>query len=256
MKLRGKTAIVTGAGRGLGRAVALAMSREGARTAIMSRSVDDLEEVARQMQRNCFVFKGDVSKPEDARRIVRETRERLSSIDILVHNAAIIGPVRFVEDADDRSWRETIDINLNAAFFFTKLVVPVMKEKGRGKIVNIVSGLGRMPFPRFCAYSVSKAGLIQLTLSLSEELEDLAIQVNAIDPGVMDMRMQQEIRGIGAEILGESISQHFIGYKKEGHLKDPGEVARLAVFLASSESDHLSGHVGTMNDYRKLGWRG
>jgi 3-oxoacyl-[acyl-carrier protein] reductase len=256
MKLKGKTAIVTGAGRGLGRAIALAMSREGARTAIISRSADDLVEVARQMQADCFVFKGDVSKQQDVRRMVRETTERFSNIDILVNNAAIIGPVRFIEDADDRSWRETIDTNLNGAFFFTKSVVPVMKEQGRGKIVNIVSGLGRMPFPRLCAYSVSKAGLIQLALSLSEELKDLGIQVNAIDPGVMDTRMQEEIRGMGPEILGESISQHFIEYKKEGYLKDPEEVARLAVFLASSEADHLSGHVGTMNDYRNLGWRG
>lgn len=255
MKLKGKTAIVTGAGRGLGRAIALVMSREGARTAIISRSADDLEEVARRMLGECFVFEGDVSKAEDARRMVRETKERFSSIDILVNNAGIIGPARFVEDADDRSWRETIDINLNGSFFFSKSVVPVMKEQGGGKIVNIVSGLGRMPFPKFCAYGVSKAGLIQLTLSLSEELEDMGIQVNAIDPGVMDTRMQEEIREMGADILGESIAQHFTEYKKEGYLKDPGEVAGLAVFLASSEADHLSGHVGTLNDYRELGWK-
>ena len=255
MKLVGKVAIVTGAGRGLGRAIALAMSKEGARMAIISRSADELEEPARQMQGESFVFTGDVSKPEDVSRMVRETQERFSSIDILVNNAGIIGPVRFVEDSDDRSWRKTLDVNLNGAFFFAKSVVPLMKEKGGGKIINIVSGLGRMPFPRFCAYSVSKAGLIQLTLSLSEELKDLGIRVNAIDPGVMNTKMQQELRSMGVEVLGEAISRHFIEYKKEGHLKDPGEVARLAVFLASSEADHLNGQVGTLNDYRNRGWR-
>ena len=255
MKLVGKVAIVTGAGRGLGRAIALAMSKEGARMAIISRSADELEEPARQMQGESFVFTGDVSKPEDVSRMVRETQERFSSIDILVNNAGIIGPVRFVEDSDDRSWRKTLDVNLNGAFFFAKSVVPLMKEKGGGKIINIVSGLGRMPFPRFCAYSVSKAGLIQLTLSLSEELKDLGIRVNAIDPGVMNTKMQQELRSMGVEVLGEVISRHFIEYKKEGHLKDPGEVARLAVFLASSEADHLNGQVGTLNDYRNRGWR-
>ena len=255
MKLEGRTAIVTGAGRGLGRAIALAVSREGARTAIISRSADELREVARQMEGESFVFTGDVSRPEDVSRMVRETRERFSSIDILVNNAGMIGPMRFMEDAEERSWRKTLDVNLNGAFFFAKAVVPLMRDQGGGKIINIVSGLGRMPFPKLCAYSVSKAGLIQLTLSLSDELKDLGIRVNAIDPGVMDTKMQREIRSLGAEVLGESIHRHFMQYKEEGHLKDPAEVARLAVFLASSDADHLSGQVGTLDDYRNHGWR-
>jgi len=255
MKLEGRTAIVTGAGRGLGRAIALAMSREGARTAIISRTADELEEVARQMKGENIVFAGDVSNQQDVARMVRKTKERFSGIDILVNNAGVIGPVRFVEDADDQSWLKTLDINLNGAFFFSKSVIPVMVEKGGGKIINIVSGLGRMPFPRFCAYSVSKAGLIQLTLSLSEELENLNIQVYAIDPGVMDTKMQEKIRSMGAEVLGDSIFRHFTAYKEEGHLKDPGDVARLAVFLASSDGGSLSGQIGTLDDYRDHGWR-
>jgi 3-oxoacyl-[acyl-carrier protein] reductase len=256
VKLEGKTAIVTGAGRGLGRAIALALAREGARTAIISRSADQLEEVASQTKSEIFVFKGDVSKGEDAWRMVQETNDRFSGIDILVNNAGIVGPVRFAEDSDERSWRETIDINLNGAYFFTRFAVPLMKERCGGKIINIVSGLGRMPFPRFCAYSVSKAGMIQFTLSLSEELKDLRIQVNAVDPGVMNTTMQQEIRNLGEDVLGEPLFRHFMEYKEQGHLKDPAEVARLIVFLASSESDHLNGRVGTLNDYRNLGWPG
>jgi NAD(P)-dependent dehydrogenase (short-subunit alcohol dehydrogenase family) len=256
VKLEGKTAIVTGAGRGLGRAIALAMSRERARIAMISRSGEKLREAAGQMEGETFVFTGDVSKPEDVSRMIREIRERFSSMDILVNNAGIIGPVRFLEDADDRSWRKTIDVNLNGAFYFARAVIPLMREQGGGKIINIVSGLGRMPFPRFCAYSVSKAGLIQLTLSLSDELKDLGIRVNAVDPGVMDTKMQQELRDMGPEVLGESIFREFMEYKEQGHLKDPAEVARLIVFLASSESDHLNGHVGTMTDYRELGWPG
>lgn len=256
MRLEGKTALVTGAGRGLGRAIALAMSAEGARTAIISRSAGELEEVASQMEGESFVFAGDVSKPENVSRMVRQTQERFSRIDILVNNAGIIGPVRFMEDAGERSWRRTLDVNLNGAFLFAKAVVPVMRDQGGGKIINIVSGLGRMPFPKFCAYSVSKAGLIQLTLSLSDELKDLGIRVNAIDPGVMDTKMQEELRGTGPEVLGESISRHFLDYKKKGQLKDPGEVARLAVFLASSDADHLNGQIGTLDDYRSRGWRG
>ena len=112
-----------------------------------------------------FAFTSDVSRQEDVLRMVQETRERFSGVDILVNNAGMIGPVRFVEDADDHSWRRTLDVNLNGAFFFAKAVVPMMRDQGGGKIINIVSGLGRMPFPKFCAYSVSKAGLIQFTWS-------------------------------------------------------------------------------------------
>lgn len=256
MKLAGKTAIVTGAGRGLGRAIALAMSREGARTAIISRSGEELEEAARLMEGETFVFTGDVSKAKDVSHMVRETRKRFSSIDILVNNAGIIGPVRFLEDADYRSWRKTLDINLNGAFYFAKAVIPAMRTRDGGKIINIVSGLGRMPFPRFCAYSISKAGLIQFTLSLSDELKDLGIRVNAIDPGVMDTKMQQELRALGPEVLGESVFREFIGYQERDELKDPAEVAHLAMFLASSEANHLTGRVGTLSDYRRLGWVG
>lgn len=256
MRLEGKTAVVTGAGRGLGRAIALAMSREGARTAILSRSAEELDAVAAEMEGEGFAFPGDVSRQEDVSRMVRKTVERFSRIDILVNNAGMMGPVRFMEDADEPSWRRTLDVNLNGAFLFARAVIPVMKDGGGGKIINIVSGLGRMPFPRFCAYSVSKAGLIQLTLSLSDELKDLGIRVNAIDPGVMDTKMQEELRGMGPDVLGEPIYRHFMEYKKEGQLKDPGEVARLAVFLASSEADHLTGQVGTLTDYRNRGWRG
>jgi NAD(P)-dependent dehydrogenase (short-subunit alcohol dehydrogenase family) len=222
----------------------------------MSRSAEELEETARQMEGETFAFTGDVSKPEDVSRMIGETRERFSGMDILVNNAGIIGPVRFLEDTDDRSWRRTLGVNLNGAFYFAKAVIPVMRKQGWGKIINIVSGLGHMPFPRFCAYSVSKAGLIQLTLSLSDELRDLGIRVNAIDPGVMDTKMQQELRDMGPEVLGESIFREFVEYQKRGELKDPAEVARLVVFLASSEADHLTGRVGTLSDYKRLGWPG
>ena len=112
-----------------------------------------------------------------------------------------------------------------------------------------------MPFPRFCAYGVSKAGIIQLTRSLSEELKEKNIQVNAIDPGVMDTGMQDEIRKLSPSVLGDALHRNFHVYKETGSLKDPAEVANLAVFLASSSSDRLSGYTGTLKDYVRLGWK-
>jgi NAD(P)-dependent dehydrogenase (short-subunit alcohol dehydrogenase family) len=258
MKLKGKTAFITGAGRGLGRAIALAMSREGAGVTIMSRSLDELDSTARRIKEGggeCLAFEGDVSDPATVGSIMGRASESFSGIDVLVNNAAVIGPTRFLEDADIDAWNKAIDINLNGAFFCVRAVVPEMARRGGGKIISISSGLGRMPFPRFCAYSVSKAGIIQLTRSLSEELKEMNIQVNAIDPGVMDTTMQEQIRALGPEVLGESIYKHFTEYKEQGHLRDPGEVAALAVFLASGDSDHLTGQTGTLGDYAHLGWR-
>ncbi len=257
MKLEGKSAIITGAGRGLGRAIALAMSREGASVTVMSRSLNELEDVAAQIrdrEGTCLVSQGDVSSRADVTRTVKQAAERFSTVDVLVNNAAVIGPVRFREDADLDAWKETIGINLTGAFLFIRAVLPFMIQKGGGKIINISSGLGQMPFPKFCAYSVSKAGIIQLTRSLSEELGPLNIQVNAIDPGVMDTHMQEQIRSYGPAVLGTSVYENFMEYKKKGHLKDPAEVASLAVFLASPEAGLLSGYNGTLSEYARLGY--
>jgi NAD(P)-dependent dehydrogenase (short-subunit alcohol dehydrogenase family) len=258
MKLKGKTAVVTGAGRGLGQAIALAMSREGARLTVMSRTLHEIELTAHKIIEQggeCLVFQGDVSDPNNVDSMARQTIERFSRVDVLVNNAAVMGPTRFLQDADFEAWEKTIDINLNGPFFCARAVVPFMAHQGGGKIISISSGLGQMPFPRFCAYSVSKAGIIQLTRSLSEELKGMNIQVNAIDPGVMDTSMQEQIRALGPSVLGNSIHDHFVEYKEKGHLKDPAEVAALALFLASNEADHLSGYNGTLSDYSDLGWK-
>ncbi|MFC1867785.1 SDR family NAD(P)-dependent oxidoreductase [Thermodesulfobacteriota bacterium] len=258
MKLEGKSAIITGAGRGLGRAVALAMAREGALTTIMSRSLDELNNVGqsiKELGKESVIIQGDVSRPDDVKRLVDETLERFSTIDILINNAAVTGPARFMEDADIEAWKETMDINLNGAFLCARNVTPIMARNGGGKIINITSGLGQMPFPRFCAYSVSKAGLIQLTRSLSEELKEMNIQVNAIAPGVMDTSMQDRIRALGASVLGEALHNHFMELKGKGELKEPEEVSSLTIFLASKMADHLTGHFGSLTDYSLLGWR-
>lgn len=259
MKLENKSVIVTGAGRGLGRAIALAMVREGARVTILSRTVKELKEVAGQIKKqggSCHVVEADVSDPTAVRRAVGQAMERFKTIDVLINNAAVIGPARILRDTDVDSWDQTINVNLNGAFYFVREVAPVMVRKGHGKIISISSGLGQMPFPCFCAYSVSKAGIIQLTRSLSAEFKDRNIQVNAIDPGVMDTALQVQIRALGPSVLGETVYQNFLEYRRQGHLKGPEEIAPLAVFLASDESNHLSGHYGGLGDYAGLGFCG
>ncbi|MCB2189729.1 MAG: SDR family oxidoreductase [Deltaproteobacteria bacterium] len=257
MKLENKSVLITGGGRGLGRAMALAMAREGAGVTVMSRSLEELEAVADQIRTgggNCLVSRGDVSKSEDVTRTVKQAVDRFSTVDVLVNNAAIIGPVRLREDADLKAWQKTIAVNLNGPCLCCRSVLPFMIQNGGGRIINISSGLGEMPFPRFCAYSVSKAGIIQLTRSLSEEFPPFNIRVNAIDPGVMDTRMQEQIRSFGPEVLGKSVYKNFLEYKDKGGLKNPDEVASLAVVLASPESDRINGFNGTLSEYARMGY--
>ncbi len=257
MALEKKSILITGGGRGLGRSIAVAAARKGALVTILSRTVTELKAVEDRIHGeggDCHAIVADVSDHHAVHHAVNQTIKHYGSIDILVNNAAVIGPVRFVEDTGENEWEKTLQVNLNGAYFCCREVVPRLIEKGGGKIISISSGLGQMHFPRFCAYSVSKAGIIQLTRSLSSELKDKNIQVNAIDPGVMDTAMQEEIRSLGPSLLGEDVYQNFLAYKNQGHLRDPREVAQLAVYLASPKSDHLSGYYGGIDDYVKLGY--
>ena len=258
MELENKSILITGGGRGLGRSIAMAAAREGASVTIVSRTVEELKQVEDRIHNeggNCYSIVVDVSDPHAVHHAVEQAIQHYKTIDVLVNNAAVIGPVRFVEDTDMDAWEKTLGINLNGAFFFCREVVPIMLDKGGGKIISVSSGLGRMPFPRFSAYSVSKAGIIQLTRSLSSELKDRNIQVNTVDPGVMDTTMQDKIRALGPSVLGEEVYQNFLAYKEQDHLRDPREVAHLVVYLASQKSGHLSGHYGGISDYAQLGYK-
>jgi NAD(P)-dependent dehydrogenase (short-subunit alcohol dehydrogenase family) len=257
--LSGKTAIVTGAGRGLGMAISKAFVSEGARVMMMSLDEEELKSAAREVSRiapeRVATFTGNVVREPDVAQTVEAALARFGSLDILVNNAGIVGPPRLMDDTDLTSWNITLGINLTGYFLFTRAVLPHMIPYGRGKIINIVSGLGEMAYPRFCAYSVSKAGGIQLTRSVSSEMEPYGIQVNAIDPGVMNTSMHETIRAMGPDILGDEIYSQFMEYKTLNVLKDPDEVAPLAVFLASSASDGITGRIGTMKYFRQLGWQ-
>jgi len=259
MKLNGKVAIVTGAGRGLGRASAIAMAREGASLVILSRTPSELRETAgriKDLGGKVLSLRADVSKPEDIEKVVHQALSRFEKIDILMNNAAIIGPLKPTFKIKKREWNQALDINLKGVYLFSKAVIPHMIKQRKGKIINVLSGLGEIVMPPFGAYSVAKAGLIHLTRFMAEELKDYDIQVNGLDPGIMDTRMQEEIRASGPEVLGIELYKQVLGWKKTGELKLPEKVARLAVFLASGASDSFTGENGTESYYRKWGYRG
>lgn len=259
MKLKANVAIITGASRGLGRASAMEMAKEGASLVILSRTLPEIEVTSRTIEKvggNVLSLKVDISRSTDVEEAVDKAQSHFGKIDILMNNAAVIGPVRPLFEVDEGDWNICMDINLKGTFLFSKAVIPYMIRQKKGKIINVTSGLGVMAMPLFGGYSIAKAGVIHLTKILAEELKAHNIQVNGLDPGVMDTRMQEELRNLGPEVLGDKIYAEFSGFKEKGLLKPPERVAKLAVFLASEESNSITGENGTETHYMRLGYNG
>ena len=259
MKLKGNVAIITGASRGLGRASAMEMGKEGVSLVIISRTSPEIEATSRTIEKvggNVLSLKVDISRSTDVEEAVDKAQSHFGKIDILMNNAAVIGPVRPLFEVDEGDWNICMDINLKGTFLFSKAVIPHMIRQKKGKIINVTSGLGVMAMPLFGGYSIAKAGVIHLTKILAEELKAHNIQVNGLDPGVMDTRMQEELRNLGPEVLGDKIYAEFSGFKEKGLLKPPERVAKLAVFLASEGSNSITGENGTETHYMRLGYNG
>lgn len=257
MRLAGKCAVVTGAGRGLGRASAIAMAREGAAVLLVSKTKSELEETAGVIRADggkTTVFAADVAQPDELARLVAAALKKYGSVDIVMNNAAVIGPLTLLANVETDAWETAMAVNLRAPFLLAKEAIPHMMRRNGGKIINVTSGLGDIVMSPFGVYSITKAGLIHMTRILAEELKPWNIQVNGLDPAVMDTRMQEEIRSFGPAILGEDVFETFVALKEKGELLSPERVAKLAVFLASAEADAITGENGTERDYRKLGF--
>lgn len=243
MQLNAKVALITGAGRGIGRAIALAFAREGATVAVSARTVPELEETAaqvRQLGRNCLPISADVSQLDGVLRMVNEVVRTFGQIDVLVNNAGVQGPIGPLVENDGDSWVRTFQVNVFGTFYCIKAVLPHMMIRGEGKIINLSGGGATAPRPCFSAYGASKTAILRLTETLAEEVRALNIQVNAIAPGPVNTRMLQEILGAG-DAAGSEL-EPALQRQTEGGV--PAELAaRLAVFLASEASGSLTGKL-------------
>jgi len=195
MSLKDKVAIVTGSGRGIGRATALALSREGMKIVVNSRTQQEIQETVRIVERIggiSIAIRADISIPEQVTTLLQGTLERFGRIDVLVNNAGI-AIVKNLIDTSEKEWNDTLNINLKGPFLCCKAVLPVMIKQRSGVIVNISSGAGKTGFAELSAYCASKFGLIGLTESIAKEVAKYNITVIALCPGAVATRMQEEI---------------------------------------------------------------
>jgi len=254
MKLEGRVAIITGGGRGIGRAAALEMVREGASVGLIARTESELKETVHLAGERAIYHAGDISNPDDIAATVKKTLDAFGRIDILMNNAAVRGPVAPLHMVQPEDWDRTIAINLSGAYLFSRAVVPHMIAAGGGKIINVTSGLGEMVLPPLGVYSISKASLNHMTRIMAEELRGHNIQVNGLDPGAVDTRMQDDLRALGPSVLGHEVYDEFMALKESGYIETPEQAGRLAVFLASSETDAITGEIRNRTEYIRMGY--
>ncbi|MBA2679861.1 MAG: SDR family NAD(P)-dependent oxidoreductase [Ktedonobacteraceae bacterium] len=250
-ELNGKVALVTGGGRGIGRAIALELAQAGCDVALLARTREQIEEVAATIQssgRRSIAIAADASNTQQVQQAIAEVQIRLGPISILINNAAIVGPMGPTAEVDPDAWAQAIAINLTGPFWFIRACLPSMLKQGWGRIINISSGAAAAPgMPRGNAYATSKAGLEIMTVNLATEIADSGVTVNAVRPGIVDTAMQAHIRGLPAEQVGETIFKQFDTNYREGKLQDPTLPARLVVNLLSSTS---TGEIISIYDAR------
>ena len=256
MKLEGQVAVITGAGRGIGRAIALAYAREGARLVLAARSEPELAETAAEASRagaEAIAIRTDVTSQVGTERLARRAVERFGRIDVLVNNAGISGPIGPLQGNDIAEWVDTINVNLTGTFLVCRAVVPVMLEQGGGRIINL-SGAGvANAWSNMSAYCASKAAVVRLTEVLAQELEDKGITVNALGPGSVHTSMWERMTDQAAEAGAEFI--HELGQRvMTGGGASIDDCAELAVWLASGESGALTGRIisAAADDFRSL----
>ncbi len=249
MTVKSKVAVITGGGTGIGKQTALLLAQEGADVVVLGPLADELELVRKEVEtlsRRCLAYKANVADEDQVNAAIEASLKSLGQIDVLINNAAILGPAAPVAQMSVRSWTEEIAVNLTGSFLCCRAVLPAMMEQKSGKIINITSVAGQRAYPLRSAYAVSKAGLIALTRTLAAEVGPYNIRVNAIAPGpVSGNRMKRVIEG-RARSTGQSTAEveaSYLGALALGRMVEEEDVARMALFLASEQGDNITGQV-------------
>ena len=240
MNFEGQAALITGAGRGIGKTIALKLAVSGADTILvdMSPEIDDVRKEIEGMNRKCLTFQVDVTDLEAIYAMVNNIIEELGEIHILVNNAGITQDNLFMRMKPEQ-WSKVIDVNLNGVFNVTKAVIRSMVKQRYGKIINISSVVGFSGNPGQVNYSSTKSALVGFTKSLAREVGTRGVTVNAVAPGFIDTAMTQG--------LNESQQEAILQQIPLGRMGDAGDIANAVAFLASKEASYITGTVLHVN---------
>jgi 3-oxoacyl-[acyl-carrier protein] reductase len=259
MLLAGRSAIVTGASRGLGAAIAERFVQAGASVLLAAREESALRDVQRAFAafavrpgQRVEIFSGDVGQAEICDALVARAQELGPPLSILVNNAGVQGPIGALDEVDWDAWLDTIRINLLGVARMCRAVIPILRRAG-GKIINLSGGGATGPRPRFSAYAVSKAAVVRLTETLAEELRGTGIDVNAVAPGAMNTRLLDEVLTAGPEKAGTQAYLQAVKQRDAGGAS-PDAAAALVEFLTSPASDGISGRLlsAVWDDWTRL----
>jgi NAD(P)-dependent dehydrogenase (short-subunit alcohol dehydrogenase family) len=248
MELEGKVALVTGGGRGLGRATALALAERGARVAVVARSLPEVEETARLIRQQYGVgrslaMRADVTREHDVLDTFDMVRKRWGKVDILVNNAGDAGATKPIVALSLAEWQRTIDVNLTGTFLCSREALRDMARRRWGRIINVSSGSAAGAVPAMGSYGVAKAAVEHLTRQIAAEGASIGVVAVAIRPGIVDTRMQEDIRSRSAGAIPPDLRAVFNSYKQKGLLIPPERPAGLIAYLCTDHVGNINGRV-------------
>ena len=240
-ELKNRVAVVTGARRGIGRAIALALARQGARVAVTDIDEKDCQSVVREIKKlgsDGIACKVDVTNIKEIEKMVKETINKFGRIDILVNNAGVCW-TKEITEMKEEDWDKLLTINLKSVFLCSKAVLPTMIKQKSGKIINISSIAGpSVAWPRLCHYSASKAGIVGFTKNLAFDVGQYGINVNAVAPGAVETDMMDQV----LKELGMTREQ-VIQLTPLRRINEPEDIAGVVAFLSSDEARSITGQV-------------
>jgi NAD(P)-dependent dehydrogenase (short-subunit alcohol dehydrogenase family) len=255
--LHGSIALITGGGRGIGRIVATSLGEAGASVALVARSPDELAETVDLVGAaggSAVAAVADVTDPDELAAAVGELQRRLGPFDLLVNNAGVVGPIGPLWEVDPTAWWTAMDVNVRGIVLASRLVLPSMVARRRGRIINIASQAGVHRWPLVSAYSVSKAAVVKLTENLAHETARYGVGVFSVHPGLLPIGMSTMfIDGTPNTLHEERIRGWALGELSEGRGAQPAQAVELILRLAAGDADSLSGrHLSVHDDLDAL----